>query len=417
MSRDERAAGRPAPGPLPGLLVLTAAYLLSQFFRTALGVVAPEIAADLGLDPKQLGLLTAAWFVAFGLAQLPVGVSLDRFGPRLTVSAVFGGAALGCLVFASARGLPAALVGQALIGVGCAPVYMGMLVVLARWYEPRRFAFLSSLGLAAGGIGNILGTTPLALLIAGVGWRAAFVVLAGLVGVATLAVALVVRDAPPGWHHAAATERLGAVLRGVGRVLANRALWPILPLCFVGYAAMVALRGLWGGPYLRDVFGFGPVARGNLLLAMSVAMSAGPLLYGLLERRLDRRKALVVAGTSVQLLAAAVLALAPDRSAALAAALLALTGLTGSTYTLLIAQGRRFLADHEVGRGLTLLNGAVMLGTAVVQIGTGLVVDAAAASGAGPAATYRWLFATLALVLAAALAVYVRSRDRRLERP
>ena len=74
-----------APGPLAGLAALTSAYVLSQFFRTALGVVAPEIASDLGLEPARLGVLSAAWFLAFAAAQIPVGVALDRLGPRRTV--------------------------------------------------------------------------------------------------------------------------------------------------------------------------------------------------------------------------------------------------------------------------------------------------------------------------------------------
>ena len=110
---------------LPTLAVLTGAYLLSQFFRTALAVVAPEIARDLALDPARLGVLSSAWFWAFATAQIPIGVALDRWGPRLTVSVLFGVAGLGCVAFARADGLASAAFGQVLIGIGCGPVLHG----------------------------------------------------------------------------------------------------------------------------------------------------------------------------------------------------------------------------------------------------------------------------------------------------
>ena len=405
---------RPA-GPLPGLVALTAAYVLSQFFRTALAVVAPEVARDLALDPKRLGVLSAAWFLAFAAAQIPVGIMLDRYGPRRTVGLMLGIAALGCALLAAAPSLAVAAAGQVLIGVGCAPVFMGTLVVLVRWYPPERFASLSSVALAAGSAGGVLGTTPLALLAQALGWRGAFLAFAGLVLAAALLVLLLVRDRPPGATAGSSAEGLGELLRSLGKVLGNRRLWAILPLAFSSYALLVTVRGLWAGPYLDAVYGLPPVPRGNVLLLASLAIIAGTLAFARVERRLDRRREPVIAGTAVAVLALAVLAAVPLPLWA-AAALLVVASAAGSTYALLMAQGRRFMADAEVGRRLTLLNGACFLGTAVLQGLSGLVVEAAAAAGAGPAGTYRWLFAFLAAYLGVALLAYLRSEDRRLAR-
>ena len=183
---------------LPTLAVLAAAYVLSQFFRTALAVVAPEIAADLGLDPARLGMLSSAWFWAFAAAQIPIGVALDRWGPRRTVSLVFGVGGLGCLVFARATQLGTAILGQILIGIGCAPVFMGALVILARFYPPHLFAQFSAILLAIGTAGTLAGTTPLALVADAIGWRGAFLGMGALVAVVALLLASVVRDRPPG---------------------------------------------------------------------------------------------------------------------------------------------------------------------------------------------------------------------------
>jgi predicted MFS family arabinose efflux permease len=396
---------------VPTLGVLAAAYVLSQFFRTALAVVAPEIAADLNLDPARLGILSSAWFWAFAAAQIPIGVALDRWGPRRTVALLFAIAALGCLVFASAGSLSTAVLGQVLIGIGCAPVFMGVLVVLARFYRPQQFAQYSSFLLAIGSTGTLIGTTPLALVQDAIGWRGAFLALAGLVLLIAFLLGVLVRDRPAGAPAPAASESFAAALRGVGDVLGNRRILAIVPMCFTAYAVLITMRGLWAGTYLADMFAFSPVARGNALLAMSVAMILGNLAYGVLERRYDRRRPLVMAGSAGVIVLLLLLAALPAASAALAVLALTLLGAMGMTYALLMAQGRRFLADHEIGRGLTLLNAACFAGAATVQALSGLVVDVAA--GSEPTRIWRALFLFLAVALALALASYRASEDPR----
>jgi predicted MFS family arabinose efflux permease len=399
---------------LPTLTVLTLAYVLSQFFRTALAVVAPEIARDLALDPARLGVLSSAWFWAFAAAQIPIGVALDRWGPRRTVGWLFALAGLGCAVLATAPGLAVAALGQVLIGIGCAPVFMGMLVVLTRFYDQRRFALLSSTLLAIGSGGTLIGATPLALAAEALGWRGAFLAMGGIVlAVAALAL-LLVRDGPDGQPRSASGESLAHAFQGVLAVLRNRRLWAIVPMSFTGYAVLVTVRGLWAGPYLADRFGLDPVQRGNALLVMSLAMMLGTLAYGSLERRLDRRREPVLLGATAVVLILVTLALAPVRSALLATALLALLGCLGMTYALLMAQGRRFMAPHEVGRGLTFLNGACFTGAALLQAGSGVVVELARSVGLAPAGAYSALFLFLAAALALALLAYRRSMDVRL---
>jgi predicted MFS family arabinose efflux permease len=307
-----------------------------------------------------------------------------------------------------------AVLGQVLIGIGCAPVFMGALVVLARFYDPPRFALLTSILLAVGSGGGLIGATPLAVMAELMGWRGAFLGMGGVVLAAAVLVGLVVRDAPHGATAGGRSESVTAALRGVLQVLGNRRLWAIVPMSFTGYAVLVTVRGLWAGPYLAEVFALAPVARGNALLVMSVAMILGTMAYGSLERRLDRRREPVLAGSAMTVLMLLLLALAPVRSAVVASALLAGLGLVGMTYALLMAQGRRFLADHEIGRGLTFLNGACFLGAALVQAASGVAIDLARATGATPAGAYSVLFLFLAALLATAVAIYSRSADPRL---
>jgi predicted MFS family arabinose efflux permease len=288
---------------------------------------------------------------------------------------------------------------------------MGGLVVLARFYEPRRFAVLSSLLLAIGSVGTLVATTPLALAAEHAGWRGAFAGMGGTVLLVSALIILLVRDHPPGAASPVRHESLKDIWQGLRGIFGNRALWAILPMAFTGYAVLITVRGLWAGPYLATLLEMSPVERGNVLLVMSVAMIAGNLVYGQIERRFDRRRRPVLLGSVAVVAILAVLAIRPVVPPMAATLLLAALGLAGMTYAVLMAQGRRFLAPHELGRGLTLLNCACFTGAATLQALSGVVMRLADAGGDELA--YRALFAFLALALSLTLLTYARSPDLR----
>ncbi len=289
-------------------LVFLAAYTLSQFYRSFLAVIAPELARDLSIGLGDLGLISAIWFAAFAAGQIPVGMALDRFGPRRTVPLMMSLAALGALLLANARSGLDCAAAMALIGLGCAPIYMGALYMFGRVFDPTRFALLSSWLIAIGSAGNLLGATPLALASQQFGWRGAFIGLAVITTMAVVAVALLLKDPP---HLDRSLDRRG-MFAGICEVVSIRALWPILPLIFVSYAVVIAERSLWVGPYFSDVHGLAPIARGNAVLLFAVAMSIGALVSGPLDQWLGTRKWVVVTSTTLCGIAFLVLGLVPD---------------------------------------------------------------------------------------------------------
>ena len=394
------------------LAVLCAAFMASQFFRVSNAVIAPELMRTLSISSEAMGVITGAYFLAFGIMQIPTGMLLDRFGPRRTMSGLFVIAAAGSAVFAMAEGVFGLAIARALIGVGCAAGLMGLLVIIARWYPPERFARLSSMVYVVGGAGVLFATTPLAAAADTIGWRGAFWAMALItLGFAAMLFATV-RDAPPGREIDSANETFGEMLAGVREAAANRQLWHVCAIQFVNYGSILAIVGLWAGPYLNDIHGMQGVLRGNVLFVINLAMLAGVLGYGALERRLGSRKRAIAGGSVASAAILAVLAMWPDIGVWPSVGLLIAFTLTSAHIMLNHAHARAVLPDHVVGRGLTLQNVAVFFGVTTMQSATGFIVGAFAEVGeAAPDVAYRSVFGFLALMLVISLVLYLPVRD------
>lgn len=384
---------------------LLPAYFLSIFYRSFLSVIANPVMTDLAMGPRELGFLGAAWFVAFAVAQFPVGWALDRLGPRRTVSVAMAVGSVGAFLFAMAPNALVGTVAMALIGIGCSPIFMASLFLFARTQAPARFGLLSSLFIGLGSIGNLVGAGPLALVAAQFGWRPAMLAMASAFALATLLAAWLVRDPP---HAEPASGRAEGLIQGLRSILALRPLWLLAPITMVGYAIIATVRGLWIAPFMTDVHGFDAVASGHAATAMALAMVVGAFMYGGLEKALGRVKPLVLWGTVITGLAFAALAALGATSAALAIGLFALSGAVGFTYAILMAHARLFFPVHLTGRGMTWVNFLFIAGAALIQSGSGWFIAAQRKSGLDLASTFanlHWLFAGMLLASAALYAV------------
>lgn len=381
-----------------GIVSLVLGYTLSQFYRAFLAVLAPVLHHELGVMPGHLALSSGLWFLTFALMQLPVGWALDRFGPRRTVGLLLGiGGGCGAAVFALAGQAWHLHLAMALLGIGCAPALMGAYYIFARQYSAAAFGSLAGITVGMGSLGNILGAAPLVWLIETIGWRTTLWGLAGVTLAVAALIGLLVRD----------PARLGNDHpRGsLGQVLRLRGLWFLLPLVFTSYAAVAAIRGLWAAPYLEQVFGAGEQAIGRATLVMGLAMVAGNFLIGPAARWAGglRRAALICTGATASVMAA--LCLNPAGSMGAAVLMLALIGLSGASYPLLMAHGRAFMPQHLVGRGVTFLNMFSMGGVGVMQFASRPVYRAASAAYPAPTA-FAMLFLFFLIALLAGYAFY-----------
>lgn len=384
-----------------GFLVLLFAYTLSQFYRSFLAVVSSDLQADLGLDPGELGTLSAAWFIAFALAQFPVGYALDHWGPRRMLSVAMLVAVGGAYWLARASGFGEAVAAMALIGIGCSPIYMSSLYIVART-RPHQFAVLSASILGIGSLGNLLGTTPLVVAAEHFGWRGTFLGIAGLTLVSALSVWFLVRDPPP-------AEKTGedvTLLGGLKAILSIRALWLLFPISLVSYAFVIATRSLWVAPYLTQGFQLGAEPLGNAVLAMALAMSLGALCSGWAERGFGA-KAVTAGGITVAILGFLALGLGIVRDIWTVVILLTAIGFFGIMYAVLMEHARMFMPPALVGRGMTFINFAFIGGSGLVQWMSGKAVNHWVAGGVSLSQAVEWLFLCYGIVLGLALVVYL----------
>jgi predicted MFS family arabinose efflux permease len=398
------------------VVTLATAYVASHFFRASNVTIGLDLMRDLGIGPEALGGLTGAFFFGFAAMQIPCGFFFDRFGPRKTVVGMLILATLGGIIFTLAPTWPILLTGRTLMGAGFGVMLIGSMVVISRWFPPDRFSTLTAMVLSIGLLGNLAATTPLAWASQAVGWRTVFGAVVLFTAVATIAVWIVVRDAPPGHPFLVRTpEPPREMLRGLFEVLRNPALWPILALNFCNYACTFTVQGLWGGPFLREVHGLSPIEAGNVLFTAVIAYQIGMLTFGPMDRLLDTRKWIAFGGTAAVISILATLALVARPPVWLPVGAIIAIGFFSASSTLVMTHGRGIIPDRLIGRGMATINTSVMFGVACMQSISGIVVGAfePLASGARTETAYRALFGFLTVVLIVAISVYSRSKDVR----
>ena len=400
-----------------GLVIVTTlatAYVASHFFRASNVTIGLDLMRDLSIGPEALGGLTGAFFFGFAAMQIPCGFFFDHYGPRRTVVGMLILATIGGIVFTLAPSWPILLTGRMLMGAGFGVMLIGSMVVISRWFPPDRFSTLTAMVLSIGLLGNLAATTPLAWASQAIGWRAVFGAAAVFTALATIAVWLLVRDAPPGHPFLARTpEPPRQMLQGLMEVLRNRRLKPILALNFCNYACTFTVQGLWGGPFLREVHGLSPIEAGNVLFVAVIAYQVGMLAFGPLDRLLDTRKWIAISGSLVIISLLATLALASQPPIWVPIGAILGIGFFSASSTIVMTHARGIFPDRLIGRGMATMNTSVMLGVACMQTFSGIIVGAfePLADGARTETAYRTLFGVLTVVLIVAVAIYSRSQD------
>lgn len=362
--------------------VLAIVYVVAYFHRLAPAVLAKSFMADFGATGVQVATMAALYLYSFALMQPPAGALVDSWGPRRTVAAGSLVMAAGALVFAASRVLALAYLSRVMVGVGASVVFIGTLKYVGSWYRTREFAIMSGLTQVAGHTGGLLAAVPLTWAVSLAGWRATFVGVAGLtVAIAALCFALV-HDrpgdsglAPP---ESAAPAPAVSLREGFGIVWKNPKTWPMFFVFFLQYGTLIALSGLWGVPFLRDVYDLSPAKAAGIVSAIPIGVIVGAPFIGYLSDRVLQKRRLpyalfLAAYTAVWGLLAFPQA-GPPR--AWLTPVCFLFGLTSTSFTLTWALAREVNPPRYSGIATATVNAGGFLGAAVMQNVVGKVLDA-----------------------------------------
>ena len=397
--------------PMAMLFILASGFAVSQAFRTVASIFSVPLSQDLGMNARMLGSWSAAFHLTFGLTQFFMGVALDLHGPRRTVLCAGPVAVLGAVVCAMAPSYEWLLIGQVLIGLGCAPAFLACMVFISREFESARFTALSGLCMSFSSIGILYTGTPLAYLVEHGSWRLGYVSLAVLAGLATTLIAIFVHPKPAPVSSSAAAGAAadpGAADGAAPRPSFLRAVLELIPLlrmphtagllCFslVSYAAMMTLRGLWLGPLLQERHGLSLINAGNVAVAMTIGGMMGPALFGRFDPgglRRTRGMALLGLGAAGLL---AVMAFTHsvwvDVGGAVFYGLLSGYGIWQFAYV------RSAYPPALTGRAIALANSVMFLGIALMQWLTGVVSTWA---GSHDVEAFKAVLLTMSAMLAA----------------
>ncbi len=385
------------------LLALVSGFALSQAFRTITAIMATGLQAEFGLSAQALGVFAGTFAFAFGTMQLFMGIAIDFWGIRRTLLVAFPMAIAGAALSAVATGYSMLLLGQVLIGVGCAPAFLVCTVFIARYFAPSRFAAVSGAAMGVGGLGMLFTGTPLAWLVEQSSWRWGFGVLAGLAALAWALIFWKVRE--PQAAHAdtaphATPASLGQTVRGFGALFLLPHTVGILLLALMTYASMLSLRGLWLGPLLIDRHGYTLVASGHVATAMSLVSLFSPAFFGRMDPGPGTRRRWLTGFTV--LMAALFAAMGVWQLAWLDVAGPLAVGVLSGYMVLQYADVRSSYPAAMTGRAMSVFTMALFLGVALMQWITGVAASTAKAQGAEPYAVVMFTIAGMLALGAAA---------------
>ena len=360
-------------------LLLLAPFLLYGPLDYALRInnamIAPALVDEFGFGPAELGFVTSAFFVAFALAQLPLGLALDRYGPRRVVATLLAIAAFGGLVYVTATDIVGLTVGRFLIGVGMAASLTGCITAGRLWFPPERLASITAAVMALTALGGMVASGPMAALLTVVSWRG---VIAGLAGACLVLMLTVLAIVPRRDVAGAAPADLDRPLRAYGAILTSLRFWRFTPVAMGGMGVAIAYQSLWAPLWLRDVAGYDSTAQAWVLFAMFTAILFGNLGFGWLSARLGGRpralQALALGGFGLSILLQVLLA--ATRGELAPGLLWTVSSLFFACPMAVYAIVVRTFPPGTAGRAASAMNALLFATVFLTQWLTGVVIDA-----------------------------------------
>ncbi|SEA39517.1 Sugar phosphate permease [Desulfuromusa kysingii] len=364
--------------------VLGCGYILVYFHRLCPAVLAVDMMRDLQTGGVILGLLSSAYFYPYAIMQLPAGILADSWGARRTIPLFLLVAATGSLLLSQATSLGLAVVGRGMVGLGVSMLFAPTMKVLSEWFRAEEFAIMTGSLLALGGLGALFSTVPLAMLSDQVGWRSSFLIVALLTLILALLIWLIVRDRPAdlGWQspitHPAETTPKIKPLHGMLLVIRSRSVRPIILWFFLLPTIYLTFAGLWGGPFLQQIYGFTPVRVAKILsLTVAGKIFGSFFLVWLSNRIFKGRKAVLVLSSLVTLAITLILVFATDQLnlASLYIICFLLGAFSSGSAVIGFTAAKELFPPHSTGTAIGLVTLFPFAGTAILQPLLGWILE------------------------------------------
>jgi len=386
-------------------------YAISYFYRNTNAIIESDLVDELGLGPADLGLLTGAYFFSFAIFQLPLGILLDRYGPRRTEAVLLLFAALGAWIFSKADSLSGLILGRLLIGLGVSACLMAAFKAYVIWFSSGRLPMINGLQMAAGGLGALVATTPLQNVLSITDWRGVFTGLAIITVFASLFLWFILPE-----HQSSADKHttIKTQLKEMGLIFRSPVFWSIVPLTALSNGSFLAIHGLWIKPWLRDVASLGEGDTTQLLFAMTLAIIVGYFSLGIFTERISQLFdigpiTVGVFGMTLFLTTQFSMAYGWATSPLL---LVVIFGFLGSSCILTFAGLAQIFPKKYSGRVSTILNVQVFMGAFIIQWGIGAIIELWPTTEIGyDPASYQVAIGVLVLMQAAGLGWYLLSQQ------
>jgi sugar phosphate permease len=413
-----KASAKPSGYRWVVFCLLAFGYLLVYFHRLCPAVVALDMQADLQTSGALLGFLAAAYFYPYALMQIPSGLLSDTWGPRKTITVFFALAGVASIFLGTVSSLGLAILARILVGLGVAMLFVPTMKVMTNWFKTDEFAMMTGILMAVGGLGAYAASRPLAWLSDIMGWRGSFVVIGAITLVVAAAVWVLVRNTPqdrglpavnqPTRDNTIKAETIG-LGQGIKMVLSTGGFWFLAAWFFFSFSIFFSFGGLWGGPYLMQIYGLSKAEAGNILGMLALAMIVGSPVFGWLSDRVfrSRKKVLILASVVTLGLTVPLAFFTAAMNRPVLYVLCFLFGLFNSAVVIVAFTAAKELFPVEIaGTSVGLANFFPFLGGAVAPPIVGAILEAQEKTAAGYSAQaysraflLYFIFAFIALVV------------------
>lgn len=350
-------------------------YLYEYVLQVAPSVMAGPMMQAFHVTAQGFGIVSAFYFYAYAPMQLPAGILFDRYGPRRLMTFALILCALGSFFFASTDQLFTASLGRFFIGVGSAFSFIGLLVLLSRWFPPNHFAVLAGVAQLMSSVGAIFGEVPLALLVEQVGWRQASFILSAIGLVLAGFMWSIIRDYPVAPTHLPPKPRLRDEWKRLMSVCGRRSTWIIGAYAFSIWTPIAVFGSLWGVPYLQQRFGISLLSASGLCSMIWLGIGVGSPFLGWLSDKCGSRKLSLIVSAVCGLSASWFLLYSPTVSVPMMYFILFVFGFGAGGQTVSFAVINDTVPHELVGTASGFNNLSVLIGGAIFQPLVGVMLD------------------------------------------